>query len=937
MGFLDRLRLKQPARTARGDSGRSHMDGFLQLEEMNNELRGVAGLQKFDAMYRTDPDVRRVVSMGANPVIGGTWVVEPAGEDEATDKDREVAKFVRWALFEFMRPKLKGHLAEALPVVIRSGFAPFEQVWTAAKWEGRDVLVPRKADLRLPRTIQRWVQDDSGELEAIEQWTIRGGRVEIPAADLLYYRLGGEGDNWEGTSLLRPAYKPWYLKDKIERIDAIAQEREAVGVPIAYPPKNVSDATLDEVETILANVRTNEQGYILAPGPKAEHSEKGDGWAFEILSHKSSEQRSAEPSLKYHTAKIDAAFVAEFMRLGQDGVGARATADVQQNPFLAAVEAIADQVAEVLNEQLVNRLVALNFDVEEPPKLKMSSADQTSLEELASYVGTLVEKGAIEPDDELEDFLRKRGKLPAADPEARKKRDEAAAAAPQTPPPDPKAPAAPEPTPEPKPDPAAKAPAPAPKARDRDADPGERWGRELRWWEKQMELEVIDAAITNARNRFEAAAGEAARELARTYAAAALKGTAQMPKPAGDVEAALADELSALYRLGRNTVVRELDRQRREAPPVAPQTVEDGPELARRAKLAAASIAARIWQAVSRAALARPGDQAAVQSAGEVEAATALKAEAQLHSAGALNAGRQDQATQMAEEVRGSRYTSILDGSRCEACRSADDDVLRTLTDPVRLARKPPNPDCYGGGRCRCMEFYELKLEEPGYGGPPPSSIEVTPSSPSISQHFDVSGGNAELRALVDEQIGAIQAVHDFPASLPRIPLKISAMTKQYGLFRSWISAVNRQVTKSEIAVSRAALERDPAITSVVHEIGHMLDAYGLGVDVPGGVDAGNYLSGTDVLAGWRQAVTSSNAYKQLALGGGSAYVTSVKELWARSYEQWIALRSDNDVLWAKIRARQQEQSPFLYWDDTDFRAIAEAFDEAFSARGLRR
>jgi hypothetical protein len=952
MGFLDRFR-RAPAKTARSDSGRGHVGGYLRLEEMNTELQGIRGLQVFDLMYRSDPDVRRVVMMMLNPLVNATWVLEPAGGEDAEEKDKQAAELVRWALFDRMRPSLPDHLAEFLPVLIRSGFAPGEQVWGLEQWhprEGsaREVLVPRKIDLRLPRTIQRWIQDDrTNELIAIEQWTTRGGRVQLPIDDIVYYRIGAEGDNWEGTSMLRPIYKPWFLKDKIERIDAIAQEREAIGVPIGYPPENVNDDELDAVEEILANVRTNEQGYILAPGPHADNSEKGRGWRFEILSHKSSEQRSAEPSLKYHTGKIEGGFIAEFMRLGQDGVGARATAEVQQDPFTAAFEALGNIIAGVLNDSIVNRIVALNLDVEEPPKLKLSSVDATSLEELASYVSTLVEKGAIHADDELEDFLRKRGKLPPADARAREERKKRAEQVPPGPggdddPPDPKKP---EPDPKPKPgDPPApkKDPSPAPKdPGSREITDPHRWSRELRWWEKHMELELIDSTISNARTRLEAAAGDPSRELARTYAAAALKGTAVMPKPGPEVEEAIAGELGALYKTGRATVIRELDRQRTTpAGATPPSSIEDDAleDLLRRAKLAAASIAARIWQAVSRAALARPGDVAAIQAAGETEAAAALRAEAQLHAAGSLNAGREDQAQAQAEEVRGSRYTSILDGHRCDPCRSADDDVLRALDDPVRVARKPPNPQCEGGGKCRCLEFYELKAEEPGYGGPQPPAppTDPVPTSPGAGSHFDITGGTAELRAQVAEQISAIEQVHKMPASMPRIPMIISAMRRSYGLFTVWRSALTNQGTTAEIRVSRAALERDPSITSVVHEIGHFLDAFGLGSDVPGGIANRAYLSTKQPLEAWRQAVTSSNAYRQLVLGGGSAYVTSTRELWARSYEQWIALRSGNARLAAKIEARRQEETTHLYWEDDDFAPIAAAFDEAFASRGLR-
>ena len=80
-------------------------------------------------------------------------------------------------------------------------------------------------------------------------------------------------------------------------------------------------------------------------------------------------------------------------------------------------------------------------------------------------------------------------------------------------------------------------------------------------------------------------------------------------------------------------------------------------------------------------------------------------------AAPALNQGRSDQADELGDEIAGTYYTSILDNNRCGDCKVADDDVLRPLDNPIRLARKPPNIECDGGGRCRCMEAFILKSE----------------------------------------------------------------------------------------------------------------------------------------------------------------------------------------------------------------------------------
>jgi hypothetical protein len=240
---------------------------------------------------------------------------------------------------------------------------------------------------------------------------------------MVYYRLGAEGDNWEGVSLLRPAYKHWYLKDKIERIDAIAQEREAMGVPICYPPLGATDDQLDAMEGVLGNMRTNEQGYIIAPGPKAgAGAPEGTGWLIEVIGYdRTGSGRDPQPSLEYHTQKIAAAFISEFLRLGHGQSGARATAQVQAEPFQMSVESLTTIIERRIERGIVKPLIAYNFkDETEIPYLKMSQVDSTSLTQLADYILKLVQVGALIPDQKLEEFLRERADLPPADPEVAK-------------------------------------------------------------------------------------------------------------------------------------------------------------------------------------------------------------------------------------------------------------------------------------------------------------------------------------------------------------------------------------------------------------------------------------------------------------------------------------------------------------------------------------
>ncbi|MCC4250801.1 phage portal protein family protein, partial [Microbacterium testaceum] len=52
-----------------------------------------------------------------------------------------------------------------------------------------------------------------------------------------------EGGNWVGVSLLRAAYKMWLLKDRTLRVQALAAERNGLGMPSYTSAPPPEDAT----------------------------------------------------------------------------------------------------------------------------------------------------------------------------------------------------------------------------------------------------------------------------------------------------------------------------------------------------------------------------------------------------------------------------------------------------------------------------------------------------------------------------------------------------------------------------------------------------------------------------------------------------------------------------------------------------------------------
>ena len=158
----------------------------------------------------------------------------------------------------------------------------------------------------------------------------------------------------------------------------------------------------------------------------------------------------------------------------------------------------------------------------------------------------------------------------------------------------------------------------------------------------------------------------------------------------------------------------------------------------------------------------------------------------------------------------------------------------------------------------------------------------------------------------------------------------------------------------------RSGLPRDIVIGTqcrfpefaVIHEVGHYLDNQSL--DLPG-----QYASEhSPLLEPWRQAVLNSNAVRILnsrsnvvsvgVLTNGSYvnfrlsanilhYALRMRELFARSYAQYIALISQDRTLLDQLDAIRQRLFSRIYalqWEEDDFSVIAESFTQLFLDRG---
>jgi hypothetical protein len=205
------------------------------------------------------------------------------------------------------------------------------------------------------------------------------------------------------------------------------------------------------------------------------------------------------------------------------------------------------------------------------------------------------------------------------------------------------------------------------------------------------------------------------------------------------------------------------------------------------------------------------------------------------------------------------------------------------------------------------------------------------PSGPfSIGRALDIPAGSAndDLRRAVD----AIDRVHG-TGLLPRIPLMFYAQLEMPGRFEY------NPVTGTPISISIRLGARDPAFI-VVHEIAHLIDLVALGH----GPDFGSETN--PLLSNWLRAATDSAALREMSTvyesGQTSRSVEAMApgELWARSYAQYIAIRSHEAKLLNGLNALRTRTSSGLHiplqWDDNDFENIAVTIEALFYELGWR-
>ena len=387
--------LAEPSRAELGSTGRTNY-GYLGGDEYNPELRGSTGLVVYDKMRRSDAQVRSSLRLLKTPIFAGRWYMDPGIPDNK--RAQKIADQVWWNLNN-MTMSFQQFLSESL-LMLDYGFYAFEKVWDIQD----GLAVWRKFAPRHPLDIRKFVYDGNGGPVGVLMREPDGyGDIKIPIEKMLVFTFDREAGNMEGISMLRSAYKHWYYKENLYKIDAIQKERHGIGIPIIKLPPNFSASDKIIADELGRNLRTNEKAHVVLPPM----------WDI-IFAKLEGNPVDAMDSIAHHDLMIARNILAPFI----NDTSANAQEE-QQQFFLKSTRFIAEIIKDTINNYAIPEWMRYNYPtVDEMPQLKVRRiGDSTDYRQLSFALRNMIGSGVIRPDDKLEAFIRNEMDLPFADVE----------------------------------------------------------------------------------------------------------------------------------------------------------------------------------------------------------------------------------------------------------------------------------------------------------------------------------------------------------------------------------------------------------------------------------------------------------------------------------------------------------------------------------------
>lgn len=415
-----------------GQTGLRRSGGVL-TDEFLPQLRGRQAIKVYREMSENSAVLGAWIYTVKQLLRQIEWRVEPASSKARHKAD---AKFVEDAMGD-MEHSFADFISEACSM-LTYGWSVHEMVYKRrlGLWSKDErhrskfndgKIGWRKFPIRSQDSLLRWNFAPNGDVTAMIQMPApRYEKIPLPMSRCMLLRPDLNKGSPEGRSLIRSAYRPWFMAKRMEEIEAIGVERDLTGIPIAYVPPSVlnprpgtDDAKmLAAITKAVTAVRRNEQEGLIWP---MMYDDEGNmQYDFKLLTSGGTRQFDISGIIQRYETRQLMTVMADFIMTGHENTGASYALHTDKSGiFETGVNGIAKAFADPFNRKAVPQLFKLNgMEPDELPTLVPNNVNPPDLSQLASFIGATANAGMQWfPDGELEKFIRDAAQLPKVDPE----------------------------------------------------------------------------------------------------------------------------------------------------------------------------------------------------------------------------------------------------------------------------------------------------------------------------------------------------------------------------------------------------------------------------------------------------------------------------------------------------------------------------------------
>lgn len=355
---------------------------FGDYEQEMNTWNRERKIRDYREMMK-DPTVEGLFNIVTMPILASEYQIVAENEDENA---KEQADFVRKNLFE---SSFKGgietpfdlFLDEAM-LALADGFAVWEKVYRLNK-DGK--LELKKLALRDSLSVE--LEDEKGEYIGVKQTLEDGGVVEIPAYKTFLFTHNKKFNRLYGRSILNSLYKNYDKKQKLEYLDSIALQNDAIKPKI-----------LTETQEHLGVGSGAMRKIIHAIGKFGKtNSAVSVPFGYDIKTLES-DGRDPHQSIERQKSEMAFAFMANFMLLGAQGKsssGSYALSNTQAGIFQMSLQSILDKLEAHINQYIIADLIDLNFAEPHYPQFKFAKLDKSKIESIFEIFKKMVDKDKV--------------------------------------------------------------------------------------------------------------------------------------------------------------------------------------------------------------------------------------------------------------------------------------------------------------------------------------------------------------------------------------------------------------------------------------------------------------------------------------------------------------------------------------------------------------